>query len=164
MEIFEQPSFSDHQNNKEKTQNNSKEIVVSDGENVEAEDLGDAKQYLADKFIKIFKDNINKPNPIYSKENILENPDPEVMRIMINTSLKELCDDSGVDPKIAEKIKASVNKLEFAHGVNKNIPQISSRGVSFNHALEEHLTNFLFNNLEEIFPDEIVKLIRKNNN
>lgn len=112
----------------------------------------ETRQYLANRFVEIFNENISKPNPIIGKPNM---QDPEIMRIFINSSLQRLCEDPNIDPQLAKDINRSIILTDASHSLN----QRGSDNLSETFAKSS--TSNLFVELEKIFPEDVMSLIRK---
>ena len=139
------PTKIEKQNNKQENQD--------DIENQE-----NRMQYLANKFVEIFNEKITKPNPIVGQPNL---QDPEIMRIFINSSLQKLCEDSEIDDETAKNIDNIIKSSDCYHAANKEMPEEAKRYGIPTETYERHAAIVLYEELEKIFPEEAMNLIRR---
>lgn len=112
----------------------------------------ETKQYLANRFVEIFNENISESNSIIGQPNM---QDPEIMRIFINSSLQKLCEDPNIDPQLAKDINRSIISTDALHSLHKRRPDDLSKTFA-----KSSISN-LFVELEKIFPEDVMDLIRK---
>lgn len=112
----------------------------------------ETKQYLANRFVEIFNEIINNPNPIVGKPNM---QDPEIMRIFINSSLRRLCQDPNLDPQLAEDINRSIILADASYSMNKMGTDNMSETF-----IKSSVSN-LFVELGKIFPEDVMNLIEQ---
>lgn len=115
------------------------------------------KQYLATKFVEIFNEKINMPNPVIGKPNM---QDPEIMRIFINSSLQELCEDPNIDTETAKTLNGAIRSSDMFHGMNAETPEDAKQYDVPLGSFEKHATTALYTELEKIFPEDVMNLIR----
>ena len=160
MKNIEQFSLPSHKETLKEDSNQPEEvtdIIESEVEEVDVEDMGEIKQETSKKFIDIFESKLNKPNPIYSKERALETP--EIMHSILISSLKDVCNDPNIDSVSADKIKKLLSDLEFNDSMSKPMPGGGKSLDTFTRPVQEGLKSRLFAELKNIFPDEVLDII-----
>jgi len=117
----------------------------------------DRMQYLANKFVEIFNDRINSTSSVIGKPNL---QDPEIMRIYINASLQRLCDDPSIDTETAKNINNIIRASDLIRSANKDMPISAKQYDSPLGIHEKQTATALYGELEKIFPESAMNLIR----